>query len=86
MTWQALSDKVLSGQKVSRDEARAILNSTDDELLDLLQAAFRIRSMFHGRGVRIHVLQNAKKGMCRENCKFCSQAMGAYAGVERYKM
>ena len=86
MTWQALSDKVLSGQKVSRDEARAILNSTDDELLDLLQAAFRIRSMFHGRGVRIHVLQNAKKGMCRENCKFCSQAMGAYSGVERYKM
>ncbi len=86
MKWNELSDRVLGGGKITPDEAMAVLKSSDDELLDLLHAAFRIRNRFWGRGVRLHVLQNAKSGVCRENCSFCSQAMGAQSQIERYRM
>lgn len=84
--WNELAEKVLSGQAPTRDEARSVIMSDDDELLAVLHAAFRVRHRYHGRDVRIHVLRNAKSGMCRENCSFCSQAIGAYSGVERYRM
>ncbi len=85
MKWTQLSEKALAGG-VTNDEARAILESSDDELLAVLDAAFRVRLHYHGREVRIHILQNAKSGMCRENCAFCSQAIGSYSGVERYRL
>lgn len=84
--WNELADRVLAGGEISRDEAMAVLQCPDDELLGLLQAAFRVRLRHHGRDVRLHVLRNAKSGMCRENCAFCSQAIGAYSGVDRYQM
>ena len=42
--------------------------------------------MNHGRDVRVHVLQNAKSGLCPEDCTFCSQSLSAGTGVERYRM
>ena len=36
--WQALADRVLAGGAIDRDEARAILDSSDVELLDVLAA------------------------------------------------
>ena len=86
LDWNELADRVLAGAEPTRDEARAVLTADDGELLAVLHAAFRIRSHYHGRDVRLHVLRNAKSGMCRENCAFCSQAIGAYSGVERYRM
>lgn len=85
-TWDELADKVLAGQPPTREEARGVLTAGADDLLAVLHAAFRIRRKYHGRGVRLHVLRNAKSGMCRENCSFCSQAIGAYSGVERYRL
>lgn len=86
MDWNELADKALAGAEISREEAMAVLQCPDDDLLGLLQAAFRVRLKYHGRDVRLHVLRNAKSGMCRENCAFCSQAIGAYSGVDRYPM
>jgi biotin synthase len=82
--WNDLADKVLAGGALIREEALAVLGCPDDELLALLHAAFRVRLRHHGREVRLHVLRNAKSGMCRENCAFCSQAAGAYSGIDRY--
>jgi len=86
MDWVHFGERVLAGQVASREEALTVLRSSDDELLDVLQSAFRVRSHYHGRGVRLHVLRNAKSGVCRENCAFCSQALGAYSGVSRYQL
>lgn len=71
---------------MARAEALAVLEADDAELMGILDAAFRVRLHYCGRAVRLHVLQNAKSGMCRENCAFCSQAIGAYSGVDRYHM
>lgn len=84
--WDGLAEQALAGNAPSREDALAVLRAEEDELLPLLHAAFRVRRRFHGRDVRLHVLRNAKSGLCRENCAFCSQAIGAYSGVDRYPM
>ena len=63
-----------------------MLHSSDDELLAVLNAAFRVRSRYHGRDVRVHVLRNAKSGTCPEDCSFCSQSVSFDTGIDRYKM
>ncbi len=72
--WQQLADAVLAGRTPTRDEARAVLHAPEDELLALLDAAFRVRRAHWGRRVSLHVLENAKLGACPEDCGFCSQS------------
>jgi biotin synthase len=72
--WSDLADRSIAGQPIARAEARLVLDASDDELLTLLDAAYRVRRAFHGKKVRLHVLQNAKSGACPEDCKFCSQS------------
>jgi biotin synthase len=84
--WSTLAEQVLDGTMISADDARRIVRSSDDDLLPLLGAAFQIRQRYHGRDVRLHVLQNAKSGKCPEDCAFCSQSSRHDTGVDRYRM
>ncbi|MEP6571398.1 MAG: biotin synthase BioB [Gemmatimonadota bacterium] len=84
--WNALADRALDGIAPSPDEALSVLRAPDDDLLPLLYAAFRVRQRHHGRDVRIHVLQNAKSGLCPEDCAFCSQSTKFATGVDRYQL
>jgi biotin synthase len=74
MNWSTLADRSLAGDLPSRDAARAVLHAPADELLALLDAAFRVRRAYWGRRVSLHVLDNAKLGACPEDCGFCSQS------------
>src|SRR6478752_5181428 len=74
MNWSSLADMSLSGAVLSRDAARAVLHAPADDLLGLLDAAFRVRRAYWGRRVSLHVLDNAKMGACPEDCGFCSQS------------
>ena len=78
--WRALSARVLAGEALDRPAALSILRAPDDELLDLLSATFAIRKKYFGRGVRLHLLHNAKSGLCSEDCAYCSQSAAAAAG------
>ena len=73
-SWSVLADKALAGQPITRDEARAVLDAGPDDMLGLLDAAFRVRRAHWGRRVSLHVLENAKLGACPEDCGFCSQS------------
>ncbi|HKA89157.1 MAG TPA: biotin synthase BioB [Haliangiales bacterium] len=84
--WHDLADRVIAGGSLSRGEARAVLTSADDDLLGLLDAVYRVRRTFHGKRVRIHVLQNAKSGACPEDCKFCAQSGSYETPAEVYPM
>ena len=86
MDWKSLADKVIDGEAITKEEAKAIVEAPDSELLAVLDAAYRVRSHFHGNKVRIHVLQNAKSGVCPEDCAFCSQSMKYNNDVEQYGM
>lgn len=84
--WNALAERSLAGDAPSREDAMAVLTAGDDQLLPLLHAAFRVRERWHGRDVRLHVLQNAKLGACPEDCGFCSQSARYDSGVGRRKL
>jgi biotin synthase len=84
MDWKAIADRILDGGKITETEAVAVLESSDDELLDVLQAAYRIRKKYFGNTVSLHLLRNVKSGKCPEDCSFCSQSSSAINDVERY--
>jgi biotin synthase len=84
--WSDLADVALSGDPLHPGDAIEVLKAPDDELLDILHSAFRVRQAYHGRSVRVHVLQNAKLGACPEDCGFCSQSSRHDSGVGRAKL
>ena len=87
MDWKALADRILDGgEPITRDEALTVLKSGDDELLEVLQAAYLIRKNWFGKKVSLHVLRNAKSGACPEDCSFCSQSKSSTAEIEEYEM
>ena len=82
--WQAVADRSIRDETPSPAESLAALQT--GEFLQVLDAAFRVRRHFHGKTVKIHVLLNAKSGLCPEDCGFCSQSSVATGEVERYKL
>lgn len=45
-----------------------------EEFLDLLSAAHRVRLKYKGKKVNLCAIVNAKSGRCTEDCKFCAQS------------
>jgi biotin synthase len=84
MNFHQLADKALQGIIPEREEMKAVLNAPDERLPGLLDAAFRVRHHYFGKRVQIHVLQNAKSGLCPEDCHYCSQSSVSEAPIDRY--
>lgn len=81
-----LADRVLAGGQPTREEALAILNAPESEMDELLGAALRIREQRWGRGVKICMLQNARSGLCPEDCHYCSQSKVSTADIDTYTL
>jgi biotin synthase len=86
MDWMSVARRALDGQPATREEALAILRSDDNELLAVLDAAFLVRRAHFGREVQLHLIRNAKSGLCGEDCSFCGQARGAGDPADRYPL
>jgi biotin synthase len=82
--WAALADVCLSGETLSFESALSILKALDEELLTLLDAAYTVRRHYFGNTVQLYYLQNAKSGLCAEDCGYCSQATKAHTKIKRY--
>ncbi|SDG71206.1 biotin synthase [Sinosporangium album] len=82
--FDALADKAMAEEPPTRDEALAVLATSDDDLLDLVAAGFRVRRHFFGRRVKLNFLVNIKSGLCPEDCGYCSQRVGSKAEVLKY--
>jgi biotin synthase len=81
---KTLVDKGLRRELPTRDEALAVLATSDDELLDVVAAAGRVRRQWFGRRVKLNYLVNLKSGLCPEDCSYCSQRLGSEAGILKY--
>ncbi|MFI6873368.1 biotin synthase BioB [Streptomyces sp. NPDC050400] len=79
-----LVDKGLRRELPSREEALAVLATTDDELLDVVAAAGKVRRQWFGRRVKLNYLVNLKSGLCPEDCSYCSQRLGSKAEILKY--
>ena len=84
--WQQLADRVLEDELLSAEQAIDILNCPDDQLLELLGAAFRVRRRWFGNKVQLYFLMNAKSGLCPEDCSYCSQSRVSEAEIPRYNL
>jgi biotin synthase len=85
MTWlDALAEKSIGRELPTRATALKVLSSPDDELMDVVAAAFRVRLRYFGRRVKLNYLVNIKSGLCPEDCFYCSQRLGSAADVLKY--
>ncbi len=84
--WHGLADRVLAGHQLTFEEGLTILRSPDDDLLDVLSAAFRIRRQYFGKTVQLYFLMNAKSGLCPEDCTYCSQSKISTAEIPKYNL
>ncbi len=85
MTWlDTLTTKALARELPARAELLRVLHSDDDELMDVVAAAFQVRLRYFGRRVKLNYLVNIKSGLCPEDCSYCSQRLGSSADVLKY--
>src|SRR5579862_8321363 len=81
----ALSERVLGGEPISRDEALWLFHiESSADIFDLLSWANRIREHFKGNKIHLCSIVNAKAGACSENCSFCAQSSFHQTGSPRY--
>ncbi|MEN0110288.1 MAG: radical SAM protein, partial [Planctomycetota bacterium] len=86
LDWHALADRVLDGGELTEAEARGVLACPDDQLLTLIDAAYRVRRRHFGKRVQMYFLMNAKSGLCPEDCSYCSQSKVSDAEIPKYNL
>lgn len=84
LNFSDISRRSLNGDELSHSDCERILSDQSIELLPLLDAAFQVRKVHHGKTVRVHILNNAQNGHCQEDCHYCAQAKSSKADIEEY--
>lgn len=84
--WKEMAQKVMEGNQISKEEALNIINSSDKDLLEVLQGAYLIRHHYYGNKVKLNMIVNTKSGLCPENCGYCSQSSISTAPIKKYRM
>ena len=79
-------EKSLNEQPLSRAEADFIIRISDEYLVELLDAVFKVRKKYKGMTVGIQLLTSARSGDCTQNCAYCAQSAESGADIEKYGM
>jgi len=79
-------EQVLSGKKISSDDAFKLINIPNSELVTLGDAANEITREFNGPKVDVEQLVNIKKNYCSEDCSFCSQSAFFNTDINSYHL
>lgn len=74
-----LKEKVMSGERIGKEEA---LQLAAAPLEELTEAADEIRRRYCGDTFDICTIINGKSGKCSEDCKFCSQSSRYHTGLK----
>lgn len=80
----ALATQVLAGMPATSEQGLAILRTADEDLLDIVAAAARVRRKHFGMTVKVNYLVNLKSGLCPEDCGYCSQRLGSDTEILKY--
>jgi biotin synthase len=80
----SITEKALRREQPSREELLGVLATDDEDILDVVAAASRVRRRFFERRVKLNFLVNMKSGLCPEDCFYCSQRLGSTAEIMKY--
>lgn len=83
MNVNSLTEKVLKGEQVTKEDA---LYLYDQPLEQLCEGADKIRRHFCSSCFDLCTIINGKSGRCSENCKFCAQSAHNHTGVTEYPL
>src|SRR5262249_49578428 len=83
--YRVLAERALADERLESAEALGILAAPDDALPAVLWAAYAVRARHFGRRVKLCVLNNARSGLCPEDCGDCSQSAVSPADIARYR-
>ncbi|MBI3592668.1 MAG: biotin synthase BioB [Nitrospirae bacterium] len=81
-----LTDKVISGNSITKSDALFISGLQKEDLFDLFAAANRIRGKFSGGFVDLCAIVNAKSGACPEDCSYCAQSSKSSSNIAVYPL
>jgi biotin synthase len=71
---------------VAFSSAQELMRIEDDLLPLLFYGASRLRDHYHGRGVKLCAIVNAKSGRCPEDCAFCAQSAHHQTEIGGYSL
>lgn len=83
MNLKELTDQVINGKKISKEEALFLYRQP---LLELCRSADKIRKYFCSDQFDICTIINARSGSCSENCKFCAQSAHNHTCAATYPL
>ena len=83
MNLQELTEKVLDGGQIDREEALFLYGQPLEELCE---SADRVRRRFCSSQFDLCTIINGKSGRCSENCRFCAQSAHHHTCVEEYPL
>jgi len=84
--YRVLAERALADERLESAQALGVLAAPDDELPAVLWAAYAVRARHFGRRVKLCVLNNARSGLCPEDCGYCSQSAVSTADIARYRL
>jgi biotin synthase len=79
-----LAERVISGEKLTKEEGLQILSIPDELVMDLVEEASKVREYFFKNQMEFCSLINAKNGACTEDCSFCAQSSHYKTPINAY--
>lgn len=79
-----LVERALHLRSPTGEQAISLLESGDEQVLEVVAAGSRVRRHFFANRVKLNLIVNMKSGLCPEDCSYCSQRRGPNAEVLKY--
>ena len=76
----------LRGEGLGADDARTLASLPDEEIYSIIAVTEAVRRRHKGDEVNLCAIVNAKSGLCKEDCSFCSQSVEYSTGIDEYAM
>ena len=79
-------EKAVSGAGISINEGRQIINLPQTAIYEVMAVTEKVTRHHKGTEVNICSIVNAKSGLCKEDCSFCSQSIKYPTGAAAYPL